>query len=79
MFKIAIALSAAASVTVDARQNELDFSYPAGEEVKTPRPHTYLKPEDLPESLDYRTQGLLTTSLNQHIPVYWYKCTLYVN
>jgi hypothetical protein len=30
---------------------------------------------ELPASLDYRTQGLLTTDLNQHIPVY---CGSYV-
>lgn len=26
----------------------------------------------LPTSLDYREKGLLTTDLNQHIPVYWF-------
>lgn len=26
----------------------------------------------LPENFDYRPKGLLTTDLNQHIPVYWY-------
>ena len=41
-----------------------------GEVVKTPRPHSYIKPEDLPESWDYRPLGLLTTDLNQHIPTY---------
>jgi hypothetical protein len=25
----------------------------------------------LPPSFDYRPKGLLTTDLNQHIPVYW--------
>jgi hypothetical protein len=40
-----------------------------GEVVKTPRPHEYLKASELPESLDYRTEGLVTTDLNQHIPV----------
>jgi cathepsin X len=45
-----------------------------GQVVKSPLPHTYLKEEDLPESLDYRAQGLLTTDLNQHIPVYCGSC-----
>ena len=26
---------------------------------------------ELPENFDYRPLGLLTTDLNQHIPVYW--------
>lgn len=45
-----------------------------GEVVKSPQPHTYIKAEDLPESLDYRAQGLMTTDLNQHIPVYCGSC-----
>lgn len=45
-----------------------------GEVVKTPRPHEYLKASELPESLDYRTEGLVTTDLNQHIPVYCGSC-----
>jgi hypothetical protein len=32
----------------------------------------YKTAAELPESWDYRTLGLLTTDLNQHIPVYWY-------
>ena len=40
--------------------------------VKSPRPS--VKAGELPESLDYRTQGLLTTDLNQHIPVYCGSC-----
>jgi hypothetical protein len=32
----------------------------------------YKKLSELPASLDYRTLGLMTTDLNQHIPVYWY-------
>lgn len=57
-------------------RNELDLQSPTivGEVVKTPRPHEYLKAGSLPESLDYRTDGLLTTDLNQHIPVYCGSC-----
>jgi hypothetical protein len=27
--------------------------------------------QDVPASWDWRTKGLMTTDLNQHIPVYW--------
>lgn len=72
---LATALVSALAVSASAYRNELDYSFEAGEIVKTARPHTYLSASDLPESLDYRKQGLLTTDLNQHIPVYcgsWY-------
>jgi hypothetical protein len=63
-------------MTVLGRQNEIIEQDPQviGEVVLTPRPHEYLKPEDLPASLDYRSQGLLTSDLNQHIPVYCGSC-----
>jgi hypothetical protein len=75
MFKTFAALTlASAAVTGEAKEyrNEIIEQDPAviGEMVKTPRPHTYLKPEDLPASWDYRPLGLLTTDLNQHIPTY---------
>ena len=59
-----------------AYRNELIEQDPAliGEAVKTARPHEYLSPEDLPASLDYRSRGLLTTDLNQHIPTYCGSC-----
>ena len=41
-----------------------------GEVIKTKI--TYKKTSELPKSFDYRDLGLLTTDLNQHIPVYWY-------
>lgn len=40
--------------------------------VKTKQPS--FKSSELPEGLDYRTKGLLTTDLNQHIPVYCGSC-----
>eukprot|EP01035_Chromulina_nebulosa_P017557 gene17557-23121_t len=43
-----------------------------GEVVKTPRPLYNIS--ELPESLDYRELGLLTTDLNQHIPTYCGSC-----
>lgn len=71
MFLSTLVVSALAMTGVSAYRNELDYSFEAGEEIKTAQPHTYLKPEDLPASLDYREQGLMTQDLNQHIPVYW--------
>jgi hypothetical protein len=64
------ALALGAPCVSASQRNELDYSFEAGEVVKTPLPHTYIKASDLPEALDYRTQGWLTTDLNQHIPVY---------
>jgi cathepsin X len=40
--------------------------------IKTKQP--LMSKGQLPESLDYRTDGLLTTDLNQHIPVYCGSC-----
>lgn len=72
MFTTAIISTLA--VTATAYRNELDYSFPAGEEIRTPQPHTYIKASDLPVSLDYREKGLLTGDLNQHIPVYCGSC-----
>jgi hypothetical protein len=54
-----------------ARKNELDLT---GDEnikhvVKTPI--VVKSRASLPTNFDYRPLGLLTTDLNQHIPVYW--------
>jgi len=40
-----------------------------GEVVKSVPPRK--TKDQLPASLDYRPLGLMTTDLNQHIPVYW--------
>lgn len=34
-------------------------------------PPTVYADQDLPASWDWREKGLMTTDLNQHIPVYW--------
>jgi hypothetical protein len=39
-----------------------------GEVIKSPIPRN--DRDELPQTLDYRQQGLLTATLNQHIPVY---------
>jgi hypothetical protein len=71
MFKL-IVLLATLLVASAARKNELVLlgDEKIGEALKTP---VMYKPRaSLPASLDYRAVGLLTTDLNQHIPVYWY-------
>ena len=34
-------------------------------------PFPYPTDDELPASWDWRSRGLMTTDLNQHIPVYW--------
>ena len=62
------------AVAVSAYKNELILhgDDKIGFVVKTPVPN--IPASDLPDSLDYRLQGLLTTDLNQHIPVYCGSC-----
>lgn len=69
MFKFIVLLSTL--LVAFARKNELvlDGDDKVGEVVKTrvvPKPRA-----SLPANWDYRPLGLLTTDLNQHIPVYW--------
>lgn len=50
-------------------KNELVLKGNVGKVVKTQM--KYKTAAELPENFDYRPLGLLTTDLNQHIPVYW--------
>jgi len=70
MFKLLVVLVSVLSVL--ARKNELVLvgDEKLGQTIKTPVKVT--PASELPASLDYRTRGLLTSDLNQHIPVYWY-------
>ena len=74
-----VLLSIVSIVGLFAYKSELVEQDPAtiGEHVVTKRPHEYLKLSDLPSSYDLRLQGLLTTDLNQHIPVYCGRYLLY--
>lgn len=58
-------------VVAAAYPNELvlqgDHNIP---EVVKSTPPRY-RADELPANFDYRTKGLLTSDLNQHIPVYW--------
>lgn len=52
-------------------------STPKSSIVKSPLPHTYLKPSDLPASYDIRSlngKSLATDNRNQHIPQYCGSC-----
>ena len=70
MFKLFVIL--ASVLCVLARKNELVLigDEKLGQTIKTPVKVT--PASELPKNFDYRTRGLLTTDLNQHIPVYWY-------
>ena len=67
-----LVIACVAMLSVAERPNELVLigDEKIGEVVKTKI--TYKKSNDLPKNFDYRDLGLLTTDLNQHIPVYWY-------
>lgn len=67
MFQLFFLLALFAAVA--ARKNELVLQGDVGEVVKTRM--VYKSRDSLPANFDYRALGLLTTDLNQHIPVYW--------
>jgi cathepsin X len=71
-FLILLVVLAILATSFAYERNELVLQPDVEFVVKTQRPQ--VKAGDLPESLDYRTQGLLTTDLNQHIPVYCGSC-----
>jgi cathepsin X len=67
-----VILAAVLAVALSYSRNELVLQDDVKFVIKTPVLN--LKASDLPASLDYRTKGLLTTDLNQHIPVYCGSC-----
>ncbi len=71
MYFIAFVLLIVPFVALAAVKNELVLQDEkvVGEIVRTKM--NYLRADQLPTNFDYRTKGLLTTDLNQHIPVYW--------
>jgi len=66
-----VALTLAAVATAEYK-NELDFSFESGSHVINAVPS--IKSSDLPTTYDLREKGLLTSDLNQHIPVYCGSC-----
>jgi cathepsin X len=77
MFRYICVLILATSALVTSKEYKSELinqDTDKDEHIVSRRPHEYLKSEDLPKELDYRSQGLLTTDLNQHIPVYCGSC-----
>ncbi len=71
MYFVALLLLVLPAIIAAERKNELVLlgDEKIGSVIKNPVPK--LRADQLPTSWDYRTKGLLTTDLNQHIPVYW--------
>jgi cathepsin X len=74
-----VTLVTAASAAFHGYRPELAPPHLA-EYVKTPLPHTYTAPEDLPAEFSWRNisgRNYLTALLNQHIPTYCGSCWLH--
>ncbi len=71
MIKLVIVLVAIVASFAAEHRNELVLqdATAVGEFVKSTRPS--FNNTAVPASYDLRLLGLLTTDLNQHIPVYW--------
>lgn len=55
-------------------EGEIKFQDNFQDVIKSPLPQHYIRTEDLPASWDWRETGLMSTDLNQHIPVYCGSC-----
>jgi len=68
-----LSIPAILSITVEYG-GEIVYQGDFDDVIKSPLPQNYLQSSDLPASLDWRETGLMTTDLNQHIPVYCGSC-----
>ena len=75
LFNRVVALVSLLVVAVESYRNELVLQdeKEVGSVIKT-KPPSKETVGDLPENYDLRGTGLLTTNLNQHIPVYCGSC-----
>lgn len=64
---VGIASALGSPVVEYAGEIKLQGDFP--DVVHSPLPSDTIKVEDLPEAWDWRGKGVMTTDLNQHIPV----------
>lgn len=72
MFAVLVILLSACATLAYRSELVLLGDDKVGEVIKSPVPK--IPRAELPASLDYRTRGLLTADLNQHIPTYCGSC-----
>ena len=71
MFALLLALPSLVAAANHGHRDMYPGQRPKPSIVRSPLPHTYLKPADLPDSYDIRNldgKSLATDNRNQHIP-----------
>jgi len=69
---LVLSILLASAAAYDRNELVLQGDDKIGSVIKSPQPR--LRKEEMPTNFDYRPLGLLTTDLNQHIPVYCGSC-----